>query len=232
MPWRLIFIVALLLASLLGNGAMLVYERIDPPASVIELHDNVRQKQYLYIPSKRKSNFTAMGLGGRVGAAVDLAARLDRSEARIREVIEESSDEIRYYLCDGGDLPPRFAVMAVVVQLDDKEVLRTVRADRASSFYAQDWFGSSLASDVYTKLELVENPMEDAAAVGVAAVLAGQEVRVLEQTAPFDPGFGGSWGLDDIFEQYGWVEPELIRYFATMHIMMEIANSEKGGICK
>ncbi|MCO4744021.1 MAG: hypothetical protein KC912_04485 [Proteobacteria bacterium] len=233
MPWRMIFIGSLLLIAMIGNGALLWYERIDPPATVAALQDNVRAVNYIFIPSKRTANFTAMGLGDKVGAAVGVAAKLDKSEARIRSVIEESADEVKV-LCTGRQLPPRFAALAILVEEDADGVRRVIHAgkgERATAFFEQEWFAASLTAEVFAEMELNQAPPEDATAMGVAAILANAESLALSGDAPFDRGFGGTWGLDEVFAEYGWVEAEIVRYFALMHVMTEIARSEKGGIC-
>ncbi|TNE91759.1 MAG: hypothetical protein EP330_04285 [Deltaproteobacteria bacterium] len=230
MPWRPIFMVSLLLVSFIANGAMLWYERIDPPDEVVELKDDIRAVSFILMPHKRRENFGKMGLGRLVDAAVGEAARLDKSEARIRAVIQESADEVSNAMCTGGRLPPRFAALPLVVEQDGTGRRRVIDGSTATAFFTQDWFETSLTDQVYSTLELRENRPENAPAVGVAAVLANAELQAINEEGPFDPGFTGV-DLDDVLEEYPWVEKELVRYFALMHVVGELARSDKGGVC-
>lgn len=234
MPWRLIFLVSLFLATGIANGAMLWFERLDPPASVVELSDDIRQETFIFTPTKRRENFTRMGLGSRVDKAVAEAARVDKSRARLVEIVQESSDEVANALCTGGRLPPRFAAMALVIEEDDQGVRRVIhggRGERASTLYTREWFEASLTYDVYEAFINKPNRADNATAVGVTAVLANASVEAMDEASPFDPGFGSGVDLDDVFEEYSWTEKQVIVYFGLMHVLTEIARSPGDGVC-
>lgn len=230
MPWRPIFLVSVLVLAFIANGAMLYYERIDGPEVVEGLTDDVRAVSFIFMPHKRRENFTKMGLGRLVDKAVTEAARLDKSEKRILSVMQESADAVKPATCTGNKLPPRFAVLPLVVEEQKNGRRRVIDGTRATEFYLQEWYETSIMDQVYTTLEMRANRSEAAPAVGVAGILANVEGDAVAEEGPFDAGFTGL-DIEDVIELYPWIEGELIRYFALMHVMTELARSEKGGLC-
>lgn len=233
--WRVVFMIVFLVLGASANIGMLIDERIDAPATAVELVDTVRAPQYQYLPSRRRMNFLAMGLDESVEPAVAAAARLDKQSGRIEAVMQESRDEVAVLLCAGGMLPPRYAALALLLEQDGDGVRRVIfdgKGGRATSFFEQEWFVDSLTDDIFMEFERRQNAADDAAAMGVAAVIANAEAIALAGEDPWNRGIGGRWGLEEVFEDYGYVEAEVVKYFALMHVMTEIARNEKSGICR
>jgi hypothetical protein len=230
MPWRPIFLLSSLVLAFIGNGAMLYYEQIDGAEVEEGLTDDVRTVSYIFMPHKRRDNFKNMGLGRLAAPAAAEADRLAKSEKRILAVMQESADDLRPVTCTGNRVPPRFALLPLVVEQDDNGRRRVIDGARATEFFQQEWAEFSRYDEVYSKLELRANRSDAAPAVGVAGVLANAEEAAENEEGPFDAGFTGL-DIEDVIAEYPWVENELVRYFALMHVLTELARSEKGGIC-
>jgi hypothetical protein len=193
-----------------------------------------------YNPSARESNFKSMGFDA--GQITKIMAEISGLEQRLH-IGQAGSDQIAYLIEQTDDsnaienafcgryaeLPSRYAAMEFLVDESQGE-LRVRDLAQMNQFDAQDWWGSAHALSVVAAVELVSERHEDATRMGLAAVLARQAEAVTAGKAPWGTSLWNNWSWEDCAKRYESVGSKLIRYAASMHLVLENANGE-AGIC-
>ena len=64
--------------------------------------------------------------------------------------------------------------------------------------------------------------------MGIAAILAARERDVLEKNSPWGPGLTQRWSWASVMEEEPGVRDKVTKYFAAMHLVVELATAEDG----
>ena len=233
MNWRPWIILALLLGVVVVNSALMWFEEVAGPEAVAEVIDQVKDPlaSVPFTPGTRITNFAAFGLPeDLVEAATDEAKRIHAHKDRLQELLKEHAEDVGPALCP-SELPQRYAALSFLVEEKDGK-RDVVDFSRTTYFERKEWFDEALVREVYSEVDRnPEGPRDNATAMGVAAILLGKESAVLEGTAPWGAGLGRRWSLERVFTEFPEAKRMLVRYFAFMHVLTELANEQERGIC-
>lgn len=187
-----------------------------------------------YGSAERRTNLTTMGLDEAAVDRVVLKIRRmeDRDKTRLVKAIDDAADpkELTAALCGRtSDVRPRYGALRFLVQ-DDRGTRRALDLRRITRLERQEWSKADLIGEVYRQLELTDGRKPDAPLMGVAAILLQKENDALQGLAPWDRTSLGTWSWSDLEAEHPGIEARTLDYFALMHLVVEIAQSE-GGLC-
>lgn len=187
-----------------------------------------------YTEAKRESNLTEFGLDEKMVADTMTKIRDydDRYRTRIEFLFENAGDReaLEDALCGQAGIRPRYGALRYLIE-EQKDGSRTpINLQRATTLEWQDWSKGAPIGAVYSEVELSEDRQPDATLMGVAGILTVREVDVLERNSPWGPGLAQRWSWDVVMEEEAGVRDKIIKYFAAMHLVVEMATAE-GGVC-
>ena len=219
------------------NLYLIKIERIAPSAdaAISELHAVDRLLDTRFVRANRQSNFESFGMSPEMAAeAVQHTGHLeDLHKEKLRMVMADAPDPIALAdaLCgQTRQVRPRYGALRLLVE-ERGGGRRPLNLKRFTSFTKQDWASVSSIDAVYNQLELSSDRHEDATLMGIAAILTSQEQRVLDHMKPWGRGLAlGTWDWSAVKSEFGGVRELLVTYFATMHLVVEVAVAEDG-IC-
>ena len=187
-----------------------------------------------YTEAKRASNLEAFGLDEALVA--DTTTRIrdydDRYRTRIEFLFENAGDReaLEDALCGQAGIRPRYGALRYLIE-EQKDGSRTpINLQRATTLEWQDWSKGAPIGAVYSEVELAEDRQPDATLMGVAGILTLREQDVLERNSPWGPGLAQRWSWDVVLEEEAGVRDKIVKYFAAMHLVVEMATAE-GGVC-
>lgn len=231
MTWRPWVIVACLMLGALVNGTLLGVEKIptlDVGPELVKIEEPLRTLQYL--PNNRRANFEIMGMTPDLAdAAAVQISRWERQGERLVRLMEEQSPELTDVFCPSERLPQPYAALRYLVE-EENGVRTVVDPIKLRHYDTHEWYDRSLVPALYDHFERTQNRKPDATLMGVSAVLVGREMDALDGTAPWSLGLVGSWGFSRLVKKQPRVQTVAIEYFALMHFLTEMANSQRG-IC-
>jgi len=187
-----------------------------------------------YISSARQDNMRKFGLDD------DLAQRTIRRinalqsehERRLVKLLKNAGDPqaVADALCGEISVRPRYGALSFLVKESGGE-RHVVDLARLQTFVAYPWVEVSPISGVYSKVELAgEERQEDATMMAIAAILLGEEFSVIDSKPPWGSGLLSRWSWSDVQERFPRAKGLVVDYFATTHLVVELAQQE-GGIC-
>lgn len=236
MTMRLFVVLAVLIAAVLLNGALLAAET--PPAAVkpkvtVATGDPLRKK-VKWISSKRVKNLKNFGLTEQLQEdTLKLIKRLDKSESRSpkwKQVLEADQELASRCFCRFGKLPVRYKAAECLLEGDGDLRIPVKTASIRKALASQLWYDKLTVQGVYKSLELVEGRTDEATALGLSAMLLGVEQDAIEGLGDFGGGLFGSTDLKGLVAKRATLEDGLPAYFALLTVMAEAANAE-GSIC-
>jgi hypothetical protein len=188
-----------------------------------------------YNATSRRENLRRFGLDDALTDRV--VAQIEATEAehgrRLEKLLKNAGDP--QAVADGlcGELSetrPRYGALPFVVEERGTE-RRVIDVGRISSIDAQPWAVTAQISGVYGELEQAgEERQEDATLIAIAAILLGQEPAAIQRSAPWGSALWGRWSWGSVQERFPTAKGLMVNYFATMHLVVELAQRE-GGIC-
>jgi hypothetical protein len=184
--------------------------------------------------SQRETNFLAFGLDE--AQTAEAMKRLrdyeDRYTDRIKFLFENAGDResLEQALCGQAGVRPRYGALRFLVEEQKDGSRRPINLQRATKLEWQEWSKAAPIGAVYAEVELADERKEDATRMGIAAILAGREQDVLEKNSPWGPGLTQRWSFSAVTEEVPGIEDKLLKYFAAMHLVVELATDE-AGIC-
>lgn len=219
-------------------GFLLVKEQI-LSAEVSERHIVQRVDPLLslrYTKGRREQNMRAFGLNeGLMRQALEQmrdlddkwAEKLDRLMMRVGD-----PNALANALCgQARQLRPRYGAMRFFVQ-EKGDQRQPIRFGKISGLEVQDWTRSAPIAEVFSHIELVENPKPDATLMAIAAIMEKQEEHVFQDHPPWGSGlFPGSWSWSRVLDERPGVANRVIGYLALMHLALERAHQDEG-ICE
>ena len=185
-----------------------------------------------YAASQRESNLAAYGMDERL--AGDVGTRIrdyeDRYTDRIKYLFEnvEDPEALEDALCGQAGVRPRYGALRYLIEVEKDGTRRPINLQRASQLEWQDWSKGAPIGAVYAELELAEERKPDATLMGVAAILTARERDVLEKNSPWGPGLTQRWSWAAVQEEEPGVRDKVVKYFAAMHLVVELATAEDG----
>lgn len=227
-PW---VVAGLLIVGLLVNVALLVFERLptlDAIETVTKYDEPLRNLQYL--AGSRRSNFQVMGLEFDMAeAAASHISRFQQRQPRFLKMLDEQAAEVVDVFCP-SELPQPYAALAYLVQ-EENGVRRVVETSTLTRFERQPWYDlDGLTPGLYDHFERTENRKAEATLMAVSSVLLNREEDALSGRSPWSLGLVGGWGFARLSNKEPRVRVLAIEYFALMHFLTELANTQTG-IC-
>ncbi|MEL6343185.1 MAG: hypothetical protein AAFV53_08610 [Myxococcota bacterium] len=236
MNLRPLMTLATLLALTVGITYLLVYEDITPlPQAIDNVHNNVdRLRDINYVSSERESNFAAFGLDdGQIKRTIRKLGDLEAEHgSRIAPLLRDASDplEITDDLCGKiSERRPRYYALPYLLEVDGTR-RRPIRMRSVSMLEKGEWAAASPIGEIYRTAEIRDEPQQDTTLMAVAAVMTRNEQALLQNERPWRVGSMSGWSWDDVKEKYSYIDEFVVDYFALMHLVVEIAQSEEG-IC-
>jgi len=239
MNWRPWILAALTVAMAISNAALMYFEDVSPPDAGAGPADRVGDQLMAmrFTAGRRRANMTAMGLPDDLGdRAFDLAGRVWSQHDRLQILLHQNASTVSGPLCNasGFGVHTRYAALSFLVQETDSgdglKERRLIDWRRTTALEVQDWYGTSLVSDVYERLEKSKPQHGDATVMGIGAVFAGREDDVIERRRPFSGGLTG-WSFSRLQSNDPDVTDKIVEYLAVMHVLTELARDEEDGIC-
>jgi hypothetical protein len=232
--WRFFAILTTLSVALVVNGWLLATEDVEPPKAAAEVVNATAQdplRMIAYMPSTRLENFLAFGFSEDLAeVAFAQTRRMDDRKGFLEEMVRRDREVLSPVLCPSGSLPQRYAALKVLVQEENGKLV-VISGTTMTYAEAQEWYAGSSVREVYEAVELSSTRKADATVMGVGGVLLQRDSDVIEGRAPWGGGMMNvGWSFGDMVERWPSVTGDLIAYFATMHVLTEIANAQ-GGIC-
>ncbi|MCP4808171.1 MAG: hypothetical protein GY913_31055 [Proteobacteria bacterium] len=187
-----------------------------------------------YTEAKRESNLEAFGLDEDLVS--DTATRIrdydDRYRTRIEFLFENAGDReaLEDALCGQAGVRPRYGALRYLIEAQKDGSRTPINLQRATTLEWQDWSKGAPIGAVYSEVELVEDRQPDATLMGVAAILTARERDVLERNSPWGPGLAQRWSWTTVMEEEAGIRDKVVKYFAAMHLVVEMATAE-GGVC-
>jgi len=188
-----------------------------------------------YLKTLRESNFKAFGMDEEMASATARRARQieDRHGEHLAALLAAVSDVdalIASFCGQTEGMRPRYGALRFLVEeVGDSRKLINLR--RASELERQEWSLIAPIDGVYTELELNEDRKEDATLMAFAAILAGEERKVLEGTSPWGRNLlSGSWSWGEVQQEHRGIAEVVMDYAATMHVAVELVTRD-GGMC-
>jgi len=236
MELRPLIVLGALLALTVGNLYLLVTEEISPQEQAQEekLENRDPLRNNTYTKGAREKNLTDFGMDKAMRAAtLKRITLLEQQQALLTALIKDapSQQSLSDALCGNTDqVRPRYGALEFLVTLQG-ERRRTIRLDQVGLLERQDWALSARIPAVYKAAELGSSRKADATVMALAAILEGEQQKLLDGIAPWGGGLvSGRWSWDAVTERYAGVDQEIVKYAALMHLTVEIAQGSSG-IC-
>lgn len=230
MIWRPWIIISLLIVAVLIDALLVVNERLPLKPTETELSSsNERLKNIQYTSGTRRANFEVMGMSPDL--ANDTAnqfSRFAKQTEKFKQLLDEQSSELFSVLCP-SELPQPYSALAYLVY-EENGTRYVVEPDTLRQFERQPWFDASLVPALYNEFERTPNRRNEATIMAISAVLLNREGAALDGESPWSRSALGSWGFARLEKREPKVRRLVIEYFALMHFLTELANTEKG-IC-
>jgi hypothetical protein len=196
-----------------------------------------------FVATARKANLEAMGFDERETAEmVSMMGRMEQQfhlgvegEDVLVERLEVSRqlDDLRAAFCGAdarGGLPVRYAAMEFLVG-DEHGPMEVLPLTTPDGFEPQDWRAKSQVDRVYQVAELAgDGRQPDATRMAFAAILAKDEVSLIEHKSPFGQSFWAGWSWEKVRAKHPGISGLVHEYVQAMHLVLEAANGEQG-IC-
>ena len=235
MTWRHFLLIAVVGAMLVINGVLLFFEEVNLSVSGSGPVDRISDPLIAatFSPTTRVSNFKAFGLPDDMAEeARGIAGRMYDDNERLKIMLNDGADVLTQYFCSASGVPQRYAALNVLVTQRDLGggVLERKVIDwrRTTSIQVEDWAITSRIDEVYNAVELTERRHSDSTAMGIGAVLGVREDDLFEQHAPVGTI---RWSFRKLLDNDPSLRAKLVDYFALMHVLTELAQSEDG-ICR
>jgi hypothetical protein len=189
-----------------------------------------------YTKGRREQNLAAFGLDERTSR---------RAQEQMRDLDDKWGEKLDRLMLRVGDpnaiadalcgqtnqLRPRYGALRFFVT-EKGDQRHPIRLGKISGLEFQDWARTAPISEVYTTIELIDNPKEDATLMGVAAIIEKHEEDVFQNHPPWGTGlFPGSWSWSRVLDGNPGVGSRVTGYFALMHLALERAREDEG-ICE
>ena len=192
-----------------------------------------------YTALSRQDNFALFGLDeNMVEDAMRYIRQHDTVSKRqtVRRILESESTDRTYVqavLCGTtNDQRPRYGALQFLVRSEQGMRFTMDIRDIPSNLAPQEWASTSAWADVYREIELVGSLREpDATLMGIAAIMEGEEERVLEVIEPWGRQGGSDWSWEQVSDTNPGVAEQVIKYFALFHFVAEMAHGDDG-ICE
>lgn len=216
-----------------------VNDRIAPSEVDIK-HKLVQQDPLMdmqFLKSQREANFKSFGLEGEMLQAALKTTQVieDQQGPRITRLIQEAGQpvELADALCGrASSRRQRYDALQFLVEEKRGERL-PIDLARTSQLERQEWALTSTTEVVYTRLELAQERQGNATLMGIAAILSRNEKAAIEGLAPWGSGLApGTWSWDRVKKENPGIEERSMRYFAMMHLFVEVAHSEEASVCE
>ena len=234
MIWRIWVVVGSCMVAMLLMGVLLFQERVPLPKEQIQVTASRDVLRFLqYTSGQRRPNFKSMGMDDDLADATTKAIGQYKSQIpRFKKQIAEQASVVADVFCTSdASLPPPYSSLAVLVK--EENAKRTViRASKLLTFEEQPWYANAPVQSVYTSIELVDKRQEDATLMGVSALVLSREADAIQGDSPWSRNMMGSWSFAKLKnDPKTGIMQSTIDYFSLMHLMTELANDEKTGIC-
>lgn len=231
MTWRPWVIAALMILALLINGMLLINENIPDPEDAPEvrkIEERLRTLQYL--PSNRRANFQVMGMDFDMAeASANHISRFQRQQDKFVRMLDEQAAEVVDVFCPSERVPQPYAALAYLVY-EENDIRYVLDPLTMKNFERQPWFDAALVPALYDHFERTEARKSEATVMAVGASLLNLEEDALDGRSPWSLGLVGGWGFTRLVKKEPRVRTMAIEYFALMHFLTELANTQRG-IC-
>ena len=239
MTWRTFVIIGALLAAVILNGFIMFRERTAKPEEANTL--SVARKDRLigisFTAGARIKNFKSFGLTeDQASLAADRTQRLQKDyKDKFTQMLKDSAEDVGWALCAGDTgLPQRYAALAFLVQ-EENGTRKVIPPELMKVFEVQDWWdiAKPTVDALYAEFELNKESPVDTTVMGGAAILLSTEVPAANRESPWGRRAGtlGNWSWGSVVDDNPGIDKRVIEYFATMHLLTEMANTS-GGICE
>lgn len=201
-------------------------------------HDVISQdplRDLQYIKANRKLNFEKMGFPPKeVEKALRTTQDYEDSYAeRVKALLKSADDPdaLADALCgETTDISPRYGALRFFVT-EEKGRRQAVNLRMTSGFEEQEWALAAPIAGVFTETELVDARQPDASLMAIAGILLAKEKEIIEHNKPWGGGLvPGAWSWELVKKENPGIDELAIDYFATQHLVTELAQAE-GGIC-
>lgn len=237
MNWRPWLVAAALMAALILNTALLVTEDVRPPEKqqgpTVAITD--RHMKMTYSANNRLPNFKAFGMDESMAEAANKKAiklQQDRGKRWGQLLDENKAETVAVFCPTSTGVPARYAAMSMIV-VEEEDGRRPIEPQELTEFKVQEWYTVAQVKDTYDAIELADDYQTDGTVMGIAALLLTEEDKVIEGESPWGTGLMTKWSFTSMLDQYQdkKIRQKLVDYFATMHLLTEMANGENG-ICE
>lgn len=246
MSFRPLLGIALVFILAAANGYLVYLELVKDadgrngiaPTEAQARHETVVQDPLLdlrYIAGEREANFKKFGMDDAMVSATFKAIRnLEEMHGeRLARLLKDAAEpvEVADALCgQTRHVRPRYGALRFLVK-EDSGVRRPIDLQRTAQLARQDWSVVSPIDAVYNSVELLPDRQPDATLMGIAGIITGKEQDVLDHMAPWGRSLApGSWSWDRVIKLQPGIDDLVIKYFAMMHLAVELATAEDG-IC-
>jgi hypothetical protein len=150
-------------------------------------------------------------------------------------MLKDSAEDVGWSLCTGDSgLPQRYSALAFLV-LEENGTRKVIPPELMKVFEVQEWWdiAKPTVDALYAAFELDKEAPVDSTVMGVGAILLSKEVAAANRESPWGRRVGalGNWSWGSVVENNPGIDKRVIDYFATMHLLTEMANTS-GGICE
>lgn len=226
-PW---IVLGAMFLAFVANVALVASEDLPEGPGDATTHQGGPIDELTYVRGNRAPNLQRMGLDAElVDEAVRQMSAMDDQLDRLRLVLEQDTAATGAAFC-GQDLPPPYAALGVLL-VQDNDRRSPISPDRLTRLEQAPFFDRALVRRLHEQMELSSSRKEQATVMAVGAVMTSREGDALDGVAPFSQG-RGRWGLPHLEALDPSVRPRLATYFATMHVMTELANEPVRGVCR
>lgn len=245
MNWRLLVCAGTAMLALFWAGVLLLDEEIVEVDAKTKVEQGQQDKLFgmQFAASQREKNFQDMGfaedevaaLVKKIGVLEEKYKTRDPNQDVVTVRIDATTDqdELAAAICGtNASLPVRYSAMKFLM-IDRGGSLWAADLDEISSLELQPWAKAARVEAVYETAEAQTDRKDDATRMGLAAIIAGPAATdlLLTKKSPFGRGVFAGWAWDSVQKQYPGTREKLIDYVALLHLVGEVANSDKG-MCK
>lgn len=245
MNWRLLVCVGAGFFAAFWAAVLMFNEEIVEVDARTKVEQNQQDVLFgmQFAASQREANFKKMGFSDdevaavakKVGVLEEKYHTKDPTQDIVSVRIDAASDqdELAAALCGtNASLPVRYAAMKFLM-IDRGSGIRAADLDEVSSLELQQWAKAARIEAVYEMVEAQAERKDDATRMGLAAIIAGSDAvdLVLTKKAPFGRGVFSGWDWAAVQKKFPGTKDKLIDYVALLHLVGEVANSDKG-MCK
>ena len=195
-----------------------------------------RYGNLIYTKSEREENFKKFGLDEQsIKRTIKQLGKYERrykEPFRARLTDSKNIELMTEIFCprDVKSIRPRYAAARLLIkEKSDKRLVIDPKKD--VELEEQKWTKSLSFLDIYESVEKTKEELPYSTIMVIAALLTKNEESLYRREEPWGRVLDGSWNWNSVQEEYSDVGTQLIKYFALMHLLTEIANDEKG-VCK